>query len=185
MANPVQSRPSPIESPSISGLTAPSAPDPSTRLPNRLEDSRQVGPRASHAACCPDHLAQHRCHGLPTSPLRGYRTLTQPNLLESRPHCPFPLPLIPGLTDMATSLRWIRAKQHQQDDALLHHLTGRDPDLFSGNDWERASPPRFWDPSAMLTGSSMYDSGRPRRPVHATTVDRGQLEDEHDRRGGP
>ena len=23
-------------------------------------------------------------------------------------------------------LRWIRAKQHQQDDALLHHLTGRD-----------------------------------------------------------
>ena len=62
--------------------------------PKRLEDSRQVGPRASHAACCPDHLAQHCYHGLPTSPLRGYRTpCTQSNLLESRPHCPFPLPL--------------------------------------------------------------------------------------------
>ena len=44
-------------------------------LPNLLEDSRQADPRASHAACCPDHLAQHRYRELPTSPLRGYRTL--------------------------------------------------------------------------------------------------------------
>ena len=64
-----------LRAPAVACLTEPSAPDPSTRLPNRLEDSCQVDPRASHAACCPDHLAQHRYHGLPTSPLRGYRTL--------------------------------------------------------------------------------------------------------------
>ena len=75
LANPVHSRPGSIASPAVACLTEPSAPDPSTRLPNRLEDSCQVDPRASHAACCPDHLAQHRYHGLPTSPLRGYRTL--------------------------------------------------------------------------------------------------------------
>ena len=56
------------------GLTTRLEPDPSTRLPNRLEDSRQVGPRASLAACCPDNLAQHH-HGPPTYPWRGYRTL--------------------------------------------------------------------------------------------------------------
>ena len=34
---------------------------------------------------------------------------TQPHLLEASPHRLFPLPLIPCLTHMATSLRWIRA----------------------------------------------------------------------------
>ena len=34
---------------------------------------------------------------------------TQPNLLGSSPHRLFPLLLIPCLTNMATSLRWIRA----------------------------------------------------------------------------
>ena len=77
LGNPVQWRPRTIASPSISGLTARLAPDPSTRLPNRLEDSRQVGPRASPVACCPDHLAHHHHHhhGPPTYPWRGYRTL--------------------------------------------------------------------------------------------------------------
>ena len=35
---------------------------------------------------------------------------TEPHLLEASPHRLFPLPLIPCLTHMATSLRWIRAK---------------------------------------------------------------------------
>ena len=48
--------------------------NPSTRLPIRLVNSRQVGPPASLAACCPDHLAQHRHRGLPTSCLAGYLT---------------------------------------------------------------------------------------------------------------
>ena len=108
LGNPVQSRPRSIASPAISGLTAQLAPDPSTRLPNRLEDSRQVAPRASLAACCPDHLAQHCHHGPPTSPLRGYRTLHSAISIGIKPSRLFPLPLIPCLTDMAASLRWIR-----------------------------------------------------------------------------
>ena len=109
LGNPVQSRPRSIASAAISCLTAPSAPDPSTRLPNRLEGSRQVGPRASLAAYRPDNLAQHRHCGASTSSSRGYRTLPQPNLLGSSPHRLSPLPHIPCLTGMATSLRWIRA----------------------------------------------------------------------------
>ena len=35
------------------GLTAPSAPDPSTRLPNRPIESHRPGPRLSSPACCP------------------------------------------------------------------------------------------------------------------------------------
>ena len=81
---------------------------PSTRLPNRLADSRTVAPRAPLAACCPDHLAQHRHRGPPTSPLRGYRTLHPAISVGSSPHRLFPFLLIPCLTDMATSLRWIR-----------------------------------------------------------------------------
>ena len=53
LANPVHSRPGAIESPSISRLTAPSAPDPSTRLPNRPTESHRPGPRLSSPACCP------------------------------------------------------------------------------------------------------------------------------------
>ena len=40
LGKPVQWRPGTIASPAISGLTAPLAPDPSTRLPNRLADPR-------------------------------------------------------------------------------------------------------------------------------------------------
>ena len=109
LGNPVQSRPRSIASAAISGLTAPSAPNPPTRLPNRLAGPSQVGPRASLAAYRTDNLAQH-CHcGPSTSSLRGYRTLPQPNLLGSSPHRLSPLPHIPCLTGMATSLRWIRA----------------------------------------------------------------------------
>ena len=90
LGKPVQWRPGTIASAASPGLTAPLAPDPSTRLPNHLEDSRQVGPLASLAACCPDHLAQHHHRGPPTSPWRGYRTLHSANLLESSPHGSFP-----------------------------------------------------------------------------------------------
>ena len=75
LGKPVQSRPHSIASPSISCLTAPSVPDPSTRLPNRLEDPSQVGPRASLAAYRSDNLAKHRHCGPSTSPLHDYRTL--------------------------------------------------------------------------------------------------------------
>ena len=84
-------------------LTAPSVPDPSTSLPNRLADPCQVGPRASLAAYRPDNLAQHRHRGPSTYPWRGYRTPSQPNLLGSSPHRLSPMPLIPCLTGMATS----------------------------------------------------------------------------------
>ena len=91
------------------GLTARLEPDPSTRLPNRLEDSRQVGPRSSLVACCPDNLAQHH-HGPPTYPWRGYRTLYSAIPIGIKPPRLFPLHLIPCLPDIATSLRWIRAE---------------------------------------------------------------------------
>ena len=108
LGKPVQSRPGTIARPSISGLTASLAPDPPTRLLNRLEDPRQVGPRASLAACSPDNLAQHRHRGPPTSPWRGYRTLHSAKSIGIKPSRLFPLPHIPCLTHMATSLRWIR-----------------------------------------------------------------------------
>ena len=46
---------------------------------------RQVGPRASLAACCPGHLAQHRHCGPSTSPLRGYRTLHTAKSIGTKP----------------------------------------------------------------------------------------------------
>ena len=91
-----------------SSATAPASPPSPTRLPNRLKDSRQVGPRASLAAFCPDHLAQHHHRGPPTSPLRAYRTLHSAKSIGIKPSPLFLLPLIPCLTHMATSLRWIR-----------------------------------------------------------------------------
>ena len=98
LGKPVQWHPSTIASPSISCLTAPLAPDPSTRLLNCPEGSRQVGPRASLVACFPDNLAQHRHHGPPTSPWRGYRTLHSAKSMGIKPSRLFPLPLIPSLT---------------------------------------------------------------------------------------
>ena len=108
LGNPVQSRPRSIARPAISGLTAPLAPTlhQTTQPPRRL--ALGVAPRAPLAASCPDHLAQHRHRGPPTSPLRGYRTLHPAISVGSSPHRLFPFLLIPCLTDMATSLRWIR-----------------------------------------------------------------------------
>ena len=72
VAKPVQLRPEATARPATPFLTAP---DPSARLSTGLAVPRQVGPRASLAACCPNNLAQHHHHGPPTSPCPGYRTL--------------------------------------------------------------------------------------------------------------
>ena len=53
LGNPVHSRPGSIASPAIACLTAPTAPDTSTRLPNRPTESHRPGPRLSSPACCP------------------------------------------------------------------------------------------------------------------------------------
>ena len=52
-----------------------------------------------------------RFWGAPTYPWRGYRTLHLAISIEIKPSRLFPLPLIPCLPDMATSLRWIRGWQ--------------------------------------------------------------------------
>ena len=75
LGNPVQSRPRSIAIPSISCLTAPLVPTHPPRLPNRFEDSRQVGPRASLAVAALTISPSTRHRGPSTSPLRGYRTL--------------------------------------------------------------------------------------------------------------
>ena len=88
---------------------APSAADPPSGPLNVPANSRQVGQRASLAACCPDHLAQRRHRG-PQHPL-GVATApcTQPYLLESglaRSPSPTHQPLCQR---QRQSLRWIRA----------------------------------------------------------------------------
>ena len=55
-------------------------------------------------------LPRTRNCGPSTSPLRGYRTLHPAISIGIKPSRIFPLPLIPCLPDMATSLRWIRGK---------------------------------------------------------------------------
>ena len=55
-------------------------------------------------------LPRTRNCGPSTSPWRGYRTLHPAISIGIKPSRIFPLPLIPCLPDMATSLRWIRAK---------------------------------------------------------------------------
>ena len=92
--------------------------DPPPDYPNRLADSRSVAPRAPLAACCPDHLAQHRHRGPSTSPLRAYRTLHSAKSIGIKPSRLFPLPLIPCLTHMATSLRWIRLNERDHNAAM-------------------------------------------------------------------
>ena len=50
LGNPVQSRPRSVARPATAILTAPTAPEPSTRLPNRLANSRH--PRSGSVSCC-------------------------------------------------------------------------------------------------------------------------------------
>ena len=83
--------------------------DPSTRLPIRLVNSRQVGPPASLAVCCPDHLAQHRHRGLQHRVWLATSRRPHPHLLESGlAPVRLALPIIPCVNARAVSLRWIR-----------------------------------------------------------------------------
>ena len=136
LAESVQSRPGTIACAAIPGLTAWLAPDLSTRLLNRVEDSRQVGPRASLATCCPDNLTQHHHYRPPACSWRGYRSVHSAISIGIKPPRLFPLPLISCLPDMATSLRWIRDKDitrfvHQTTFYLIDHITNRSASYFS------------------------------------------------------
>ena len=110
MGNPVHSRPGSIASPAIACLTAPTAPDPSTRLPNRPTESHRPGPRLSSPAYCPADPAP--------APLPK-TAIGAPNDNQRPPPAPFigiergpsrPTALTPCSNPKAAPHRWIRAK---------------------------------------------------------------------------
>ena len=110
MGNPVHSRPGSIASPAIACLTAPTAPDTSTRLPNRPTESHRPGPRLSSLACCPADPAP--------APLPR-TAIGAPNDNQRPPSVPFigiergpsrPTALTPCSNPKAAPHRWIRAK---------------------------------------------------------------------------
>ena len=112
MGNPVHSRPGSIASPAIACLTAPTAPDTSTRLPNRPTESHRPGPRLSSPACCPADPAP--------APLPR-TAIGTPNDNQRPPPAPFigiergpsrPTALTPCSNPKAAPHRWIRAKKH-------------------------------------------------------------------------
>ena len=109
LGNPFHSRPGSIASPAIACLTAPTAPDPSTRLPNRPTESHRPGPRLSSPACCPADPAP--------APLPR-TAIGAPNDNQRPPQAPFigiergpsrPTPLTPCSNPKAAPHRWIRA----------------------------------------------------------------------------
>ena len=109
MGNPVHSRPGSIASPAIACLTAPTAPDTSTRLPNRPTESHRPGPRLSSPACCPADPAP--------APLPR-TAIGAPNDNQRPPPAPFigiergpsrPTALTPCSNPKAAPHRWIRA----------------------------------------------------------------------------
>ena len=114
MENPVHSRPGSIASPAIACLTAPTAPDPSTRLPNRPTESHRPGPRLSSPAYCPADPAPAP---LPRSAIGA------PNDNQRPPPAPFigiergpsrPTALTPCSNPKAAPHRWIRAKGYKE-----------------------------------------------------------------------
>ena len=111
MGNPVHSRPGSIASPAIACLTAPTAPDPSTRLPNRPTESHRPGSRLSSPAYCPADPAP--------APLPR-TAISAPNDNQRPPPAPFigiergpsrPTALTPCSNPKAAPHRWIRAKR--------------------------------------------------------------------------
>ena len=60
----------------IACLTAPAAPDPSTRLPNRPTESHLPGPRLSSPACCPADPAPAPLPRTATGPIYRNRART-------------------------------------------------------------------------------------------------------------
>ena len=114
MGNPVHSRPGSIASPVIACLTAPTAPDPGARLPNRPTESHRPGPRLSSPAYCPADPAP--------APLPR-TAIGAPNDNQRPPPAPFigiergpsrPTALTPCSNPKAAPHRWIRAKQATQ-----------------------------------------------------------------------
>ena len=110
LGNPVHSRAGSIASPAIACLTAPTAPDTSTRLPNRPTESHRPGPRLSSPACCPADPAP--------APLPR-TAIGAPNDNQRPPPAPFsgiergpsrPTALTPCSNPKAAPHRWIRAK---------------------------------------------------------------------------
>ena len=97
MGNPVHSRPGSIASPAIACLTAPTAPDTSTRLLNHPTESHRPGPRLSSLACCPAAPPQRRCPGPPSAPPTPTKGRHRPHLSESSAdrRVPRPSPLVP------------------------------------------------------------------------------------------
>ena len=104
----VHSRPGSIASPAVACLTAPTAPDPSTRLPNRPTESHRPGPRLSSPACRPADPAP--------APLPR-TAIGAPNDNQWPPPAPFigiergpsrPTALTPCSNPKAAPHRWIR-----------------------------------------------------------------------------
>ena len=111
LGNPVHSRHGSIASPAIACLTAPTAPDPGARLPNRPTESHRPGPRLSSPAYCPADPA--------TAPLPR-TAIGAPNDNQRPPPAPFigiergpsrPTALTPCSNPKAAPHRWIRGKQ--------------------------------------------------------------------------
>ena len=110
LGNPVHSRHGSIASPAIACLTAPTAPHPGARLPNRPTESHRPGPRLSSPAYCPADPA--------TAPLPR-TAIGPPNDNQRPPPAPFigiergpsrPTALTPCSNPKAAPHRWIRGK---------------------------------------------------------------------------
>ena len=102
LGNPVHSRAGSIASPAIACLTAPTAPDTSTRLPNRPTESHRPGPRLSSpcmlsrrprpsAAAQDRHRRPQRQPKAATGPI--YRNRARPSRPTASPLVPTPRPL--------------------------------------------------------------------------------------------
>ena len=157
MGNPVHSRAGSIASPAIACLTAPTAPDTSTRLPNRPTESHRPGPRLSSPACCPADPAP--------APLPR-TAIGAPNDNQRPPPAPFigiergpsrPTALTPCSNPKAAPHRWIRAKPEGERRSQL---------VVMGKPWAVASvreyyelKPKIWETvtSALATLRADYD----------------------------
>ena len=110
LGNPVHSRPGSIASPAIACLTAPTAPDTSTRLLNHPTESHRPGPRLSSLACCPADPAPAP---LPRTAIGATNSNQRPPPapvigIERGPSRP--TALTPCSNPKAAPHRWIRAK---------------------------------------------------------------------------
>ena len=110
LAKPVQQRTGQTTHPAAPLLTAAPLPSgSSSRLPNPLTDWRQVGPDClllpTAPMISPSYVTSRPQH----PPSVAVRPRSRANLSRSNPHCPVPSPLIPDLTSLAVSLRWIGA----------------------------------------------------------------------------